>query len=207
MQTGSFAHDFPIFSVGAAISRPYGAPAANVPIRIFAVDIAHCASERLRDQRASVERIRNRFPRRGRCLHRPEPAAGGSVRRKRSGDAGLSASGGELFTAEKFPKCAGGCGPRSPMGPRGVHPRERHCASSCCPPSRPAPYCLPLPGFARASRIGWPLRLQHFSQRPHKLPQNRGLILHTAVFVHDFPIFSVGARLARMLGPMPRSAA
>ena len=34
------------------------------------------------------------------------------------------ASGGELFTAEKFPKCAGGCGLRSPVGLCGVHPQE-----------------------------------------------------------------------------------
>ena len=85
-----------------------------------------------------------------------------------------AASGGELFTAEKFPKCAGGCGPRSPVGPRGVRPKERHCLSCYAPPGCPVPYCLPLPGFARASRIGQPLRLQNFPQRPHRLHQNRG---------------------------------
>ena len=58
--------------------------------------------------------------------HRPALAAGGSVRRQRTDAAGLSASGGALFTAEKSPKRAGGCGPRTPMGPRGVHPKKRH---------------------------------------------------------------------------------
>ena len=141
-----------------------------------------------------------RYFSRGRCLHRPAPAAGGSVRRKHSGIAskrtrnarpyggiaapmrsakalwhrGWVASGGGLFTAEKSPKRAGGCGPRSPVGPRGVHPRKRHLPSCYAPPGRPVSYCLPLPGFARASRIGQPLRLQNFPQRPHRLHQNRG---------------------------------
>ena len=35
-----------------------------------------------------------------------------------------AASGGELFTAEKFPKCAGGCAPRSPRGPAACNPRR-----------------------------------------------------------------------------------
>ena len=89
--------------------------------------------------------------------------------------AGCVASGGELFTAEKFPKCAGGCGPRSPTGPRGVHLRERHRPGYYVPPGCPAPYCLPLLGFARASKVGQLLRLRRFSLRPHGLPWNTGL--------------------------------
>ena len=65
-----------------------------------------------------------------------------------------AASGGELFTAEKFPKCAGGCGPRTPVGLRGVHPKERHRTGRYAPPSCPVPYRLPLFGSARASEIG-----------------------------------------------------
>ena len=233
VQTGGFTHDFPIFSVEAAISRPYGAPAANVPIRIFAVDIAHCASERLRDQRASVERIRNRFPRRGRCLHRPEPAAGGSVRRKRSGTAGLSASGGELFTAEKFPKRAGGL--RPPV-PRGAPRRASQEAASRKPlrstgPSRPI---LPAPSRLRAGQYNRTIvtATEVFTKAARTAPEQgfdfaRGSVttpqsrlcrdsspytgepwrVQTGSFTHDFPIFAVGARLARMLGPMPRNAA
>ena len=97
------------------------------------------------------------------------------------------ASGGGLFTAEKSPKRAGGCGPRSPIRPRGVHPKERHRPSRYAPPGCPAPYCPPLPGFARASGIGWPLRLQGFSLRPHELPRNRGWTPHTAVLRANFP--------------------
>ena len=133
---------------------------------------------------------------RGRCLHRPEPAADGSVRRKHSGGAGWFASGGELFTAEKFPKCAGGCGPRSPVGLRGVHPRKRHFPGCYAPPGRPVPYCLPLPGFARDSRIGHSLRLQYFSLRPHGLPRNVEWMLHAAVICAISPC-AVGARIAR----------
>ena len=107
------------------------------------------------------------------------------------------ASGGGLFTAEKSPKCAGGCGPRTPVGLRGVHLRKRHCVSRYAPPGCPVPYCLPLPGFARASQIGQPLRLQNFPQRPHGLPRNRGRMLHTADILHDLSIFAVGARIAR----------
>ena len=110
---------------------------------------------------------------------------------------GWAASGGGLFTAEKSPKRAGGCGPRSPVGPRGVHPKERHRPGRCAPPGCPVPYCLPLPGFAQASRIGLPLRLRNASLRPHQLPRNRGKTLHTAVFVHDFPVFAVGAAISR----------
>ena len=91
-----------------------------------------------------------------------------------------SASGGGLFTAEKSPKRAGGCGPRTPLGLRGVHPKERHRPGRYAPPGCPVPYCPPLPGFARASRIGQSLRLQGFSLRPHELPRNVGYILHTA---------------------------
>ena len=92
------------------------------------------------------------------------------------------ASDGALFTAEKCRKRAGGCGPRSPLGLRGVHPKKRQRVSRCAPPGCPAPYCPPLPGFARDSGIGRSLRLQRFSQRPHELPRNGGWILHTAVF-------------------------
>ena len=99
---------------------------------------------------------------------------------------GWAASGGGLFTAEKSPKRAGGCGPRSPVGPCGVHPKKRQLLGRYDPPNRPVPYCLPLPGFARASGIGWPLRLLWFSLRPHLLPRNRGLILHTAAFTHKY---------------------
>ena len=66
-------------------------------------------------QRFTAQCAGTRFYRRGRCLHRPEPAAGGSIRRKRPGREGSFASGGGLFTAEKSPKRAGGCGPRSPI--------------------------------------------------------------------------------------------
>ena len=133
----------------------------------------------------------------GRCLHRPESAAGGSVRRQCSGVVGLFASGGELFTAEKFPKRAGGCGPRTHFGLRGVHPRKRQCPGRYAPSGCPARYCLPLPGFARASGIGWPLRLQNFSLRPHQLPRNMEWMLHTAAFLRNLSICTVGARIAR----------
>ena len=147
-------------------------------------------------QRFTAQCAGTRFYRRGRCLHRPEPAAGGSIRRKRPGREGLFASGGGLFTAEKFPKRAGGCGPRSPIRPRGVHPKERHFLGRQAPPGRPVPYCPPLPGFARASRIGQPLRLQNFPLRPHPLPRNVGWMLHTAPLRNLF-LFAVGARIAR----------
>ena len=61
------------------------------------------------------------------------------------------ASGGEPFTAEKFPKRAGGCGPRSPWGLRGVHPKKWHLPDRYAPPSRPVPYCLP-PSRLRADQ-------------------------------------------------------
>ena len=139
--------------------------------------------------------------RRGRCLHRPVPRQrplmeGAEVTRdhlyrRTQGSAGevswqagllgestlvmraYAASGGELFTAEKFPKCAGGCGPRSPFGLCGVHPRKRHCAGSRTPPGRPVRCPLPLQGFARDSKIARPLRLRGDSLRPHRLPRNR----------------------------------
>ena len=113
--------------------------------------------------------------------------AGWCFCRRRSVEAdGWAASGGGLFTAEKSPKRAGGCGPRSPVGPCGVHPKKRQLLGRYDPPNRPVPYCLPLPGFARASGIGWPLRLLWFSLRPHLLPRNRGLILHTAAFTYKY---------------------
>ena len=103
---------------------------------------------------------------------------------------------GDFSRGEEFPKRAGGCGPRSPVGPRGVHPRKRHCPGRYAPPGCPVPYCLPLPGFARASRIGLPLRLQNFPQRPHGLPWNAGWMLHTADFLRNLSIFAVGACIA-----------
>ena len=101
------------------------------------------------------------------------------------------------FHRGKVPKTRRGCGPRTPVGLRGVHLRKRHCVSRFAPPGCPVPYCLPLPGFARASQIGQPLRLQNFPQRPHGLPRNRGRMLHTADILHDLSIFAVGARIAR----------
>ena len=93
-----------------------------------------------------------------------------AFKRRQSG----TASGGALFTAEKCRKRAGGCGPRTPLGLRGVHPKKRHLPGRHAPPGCPVPYCLPLPGFARASRIGQPLRLHNVSLRPHQLPRNVG---------------------------------
>ena len=90
-----------------------------------------------------------------------------------------------------------GLRPRTPLGLCGVHPRGRHLPGRYAPPGHPVPYCLPLPGFAQASRIGLPLRLRNASLRPHQLPRNRGKTLHTAVFVHDFPVFAVGAAISR----------
>ena len=133
---------------------------------------------------------------RGRCLHRPEPAAGGSHCRRR----GLVLPPAGHFSPRKSAENApGAAAPGLPLGLRGVHPRERHCASSCCPPSRPVPYCPPLPGFARASGIGWLLQLQNFSQRPHPLPRNRGSDC-TRQFFRAISGSAVGARIARPLG-------
>ena len=119
----------------------------------------------------------------------PPPLTQGRLWRVHSAGAlrqfGLFASGGALFTAEKCRKRAGGCGPRSPVGPRGVHPRKRHCPGRYAPPGCPVPYCLPLPGFARASRIGWLLRLQRFSLRPLQLPRNTARH-RTQQFLHAF---------------------
>ena len=138
--------------------------------------------------------------RRGRCLHRPVPrqrplledaeVTRDHLYRRTRGSAGEvswqagllgestlamranAASGGELFRAEKFPKCAGGCGPRSPFGLCGVHPRKRHCAGSRTPPGRPVRCPLPLQGFPRDSKIAEPLRRRGDSLRPHRLPRN-----------------------------------
>ena len=76
------------------------------------------------------------------------------------------------FHRGKVPKTRRGCGPRTPLGLRGVHPKERHRPGRYAPPGCPVPYCPPLPGFARASRIGLPLRLHNASLRPHQLPRN-----------------------------------
>ena len=76
------------------------------------------------------------------------------------------------FRGEEFPKCAGGCGLRSPIRLCGVHPQKRHCADSCTPPGCPVRCCLPLQGFARDSKIAEPLRLRSDSLRPHPLPRN-----------------------------------
>ena len=87
---------------------------------------------------AVIQTIRiERWPARGSApLRAPwSPRGGFGVRcvyRGRSDSAGWAASGGELFTAEKFPKRAGGCGPRTPFG----------CAA-----------CIPGRGIARAAAL------------------------------------------------------
>ena len=119
---------------------------------------------------------------RGRCLHRPEPAAGGSHCRRR----GLVLPPAGHFSPRKSAENApGAAAPGLPLGLRGVHPRERHLISRYAPPGRPVSYCLPLPGFARASRIGWLLRLQRFSLRPLQLPRNTARH-RTQQFLHEF---------------------
>ena len=145
------------------------------------------SSARTRRRRVcSAEALRHRKQTDARCAP-TKKITGWCFCRRRSVEAGgWAASGGGLFTAEKSPKRAGGCGPRSPVGPCGVHPKKRQLLGRYDPPNRPVPYCLPLPGFARASGIGWPLRLLWFSLRPHLLPRNRGLILHTAAFTYKY---------------------
>ena len=88
----------------------------------------------------------------------------------------------------------GGCGPRSPVRPRGVHPKKRHLPGSYAPPGHPIPYCLPLPGFAQASIICRSLQLKGFALRPHPLPRNTGRQLHAVVFSATSG-FAVGARI------------
>ena len=101
------------------------------------------------------------------------------------------------FHRGKVPKTRRGLRPPVPLGARGVHPRKRQCPGRYAPSGCPARYCLPLPGFARASGIGWPLRLQNFSLRPHQLPRNMEWMLHIAAFLRNLSICTVGARIAR----------
>ena len=96
-------------------------------------------------------------------------------------------------SAENAP---GAAAPGPPVGPRGVHPRKRHCPGRYAPPGCPVPYHPPLPGFARASRIGQSLRLLWFSQRPHGLPRNRGGYGTRQHFTHSLHVRRRGAHRA-----------
>ena len=101
------------------------------------------------------------------------------------------------FHRRKVPKMRRGLRPPVPRwAPQRASPEEAFPRSlRSTRPSRSIP--PPLPGFARASQIGQPLRLQNFPQRPHGLPRYRGRMLHTADILHDLSIFAVGARIAR----------
>ena len=101
------------------------------------------------------------------------------------------------FHRRKVPKMRRGLRPPDSLGPRGVHPKERHCLSCYAPPGYPVPYCLPLPGFARASRIGQLLRLQNFSQRPHPLPRNGARRCTRQLLRTNITVHAVGARIER----------
>ena len=72
----------------------------------------------------------------------------------RAAQAGI-ASGGELFTAEKFPKCAGGCGPRTPIGAARRASQEVALRKPLrsTEPSRPV---LPSPSRLRAGQWNRP---------------------------------------------------
>ena len=149
--------------------------------------------------RAALAASRERCDGFGRPFVPQRPYGGSTPRyawRRRSGRASLFASGGALFTAEKCRKRAGGCGPRSPVGLRGVHPRKKHCPGRYAPPGCPVPYHPPLPGFAGASRIGQSLRLLWFSQRPHGLPRNRGGYGTRQLFTHSLHVRRRGAHRA-----------
>ncbi len=83
---------------------------------------AHCASERLRYQRDSVERTGKRFCCRGRCLHRPVPRSGLSWRvrwlRKAVCSAAPRASPctGEALARAVCRGCSGVAGQRADVG-------------------------------------------------------------------------------------------
>ncbi len=119
------------------------------------------------------------------------------VRRRRSGSVALFASGGGLFTAEKSPKRAGGCGPRTPMGLRGVHPRKRHFPGRYAPPGHPVPYPHPFPASRGPVESEGRYGYRTFHSGRTDCPGNVGRILHTAVFTRNLSVPAVGARIAR----------
>ena len=119
--------------------------------------------------------------------HRPESAAGGSVGESAPA-AGPCLPPAGYFSPQKSSQNAQGAAAPDPFWLCGIHPKGRHLPGRYDPPGHPVPYCLPLPGFARARKIGQSLRLQNFPQRPHPLRQ----LLRTNITVH-----AVGAAISR----------
>ena len=103
----------------------------------------------------------------------------------------LFASGGGLFTAEKSPKRAGGCGPRTPIGPRGVHPRKRHFPGRYAPPGHPVPYPHPFPASRGPVESEGRYGYRTFHSGRTDCPGNVGRILHTAVFTRNLSVPAV----------------
>ena len=137
----------------------------------------------------------------GRCLHRPESAAGGSVRRQCSGVVGLFASGGGLFTAEKSPKRAGAAAPGPPWGPRHASPEEampRPLRSIGL--SRPV---LPAPSRLRAGQ--WNRMAitasELFPKAAPTAPEHGMDAAHSSFFAQSLDLYRRGAHCASV----PRS--
>ena len=161
--------------------------------------------------------------RRGRCPHRPAPATGGSVRRGRSNGAakrtrdarpygGIAAPIRSAkaywrcwfvclrrgtFHRSKVPKMRRGLRPRTPLGLCGVHPRGRHLPGRYAPPGHPVPYCLPLPGFARARRIGQLYGYRTFLKGRTNCPRTGGRCCTRQLLRTNITVHAVGAAISR----------
>ena len=106
---------------------------------------------------------------------------------EQSGIAAGAASGGGLFTAEKSPKRAGGCGPRSPLRLRGVHPKERHFLAVTLHRVIPFHTAFPFPASHGPVESDNRTATEVFSKAARTATE-RGGMPHTAVFTRMLPI-------------------
>ena len=113
--------------------------------------------------------------------------------RKRSGSVIFFASGGELFTAEKFPKCAGGCGPRTPFGSAAYIPRGGISQAVTLHLAIPSHIACPFPASRGPGESDNRYGYRTFLKGRTYCPGTQGNDC-TQSFTRILPIFAVGAR-------------
>ena len=132
-----------------------------------------------RDLRRDCELVRSpQTLRRGRCLHRPEPAAGGPLPRRRSGSGYLSGSlnacDSVVGAAISRPELAafGGSPPGSRSGKRAAISRPYDAAGSWCVRQRPSGIAAMRTRDARPYGGNWVRSSRNGSLSPLPIPRS-----------------------------------
>ena len=117
--------------------------------------------------------------------------------RKHTGDVGLSASGGGLFTAVKFPKCAGGCGPGPLWGCAACIPRGGISQAGALHRAIPSHTACPFPASRGPGESDNRYGYRTFLKGRTNCPRTGGRCCTRQLLRTNITVHAVGAAISR----------